>query len=51
MIKMEKPTTYNYNSPQIAEVEVVLEQPIMAGSGGQIDDMPYGDNNWETLDD
>lgn len=48
---MGKQTTYNYSSPQISEMEILIEQTVLTGSGGPIDDIPYGDNNWETLDD
>lgn len=35
----------NYETPQIEVLEIAVEQGF-AQSGGGIDDMPYGGNNW-----
>lgn len=40
----------DYFTPQMTEIEMMFEQAVLSGSGDQIDDMPYGDNNWETLE-
>lgn len=33
-----------YESPQVEEVELAVEQAVLSSS---IDDMGYGENNWD----
>lgn len=43
---MNKEKKLDYTSPQMEVVELVVEQAILQASGGDIDDMGYGGNNW-----